>query len=98
MISNRLLNIGLRGSALLMRFVLLLSLARLLEPSQVGLYGLLSATVLYVAGAAGLGYSMYSAREVAAADLTERTPIIRDQAVFGVLAYVVVVPLSLLLF
>ena len=94
MILIRLLNVGLRGATLLLKFVLLFSLARLLEPGQVGLYGLLAATVLYMAGVAGLGYSLYATREIAAADVDERTPIIRDQAVFCVLAYVFVLPLS----
>lgn len=98
MILIRLLNVGLRGATLLLKFVLLFSLARLLEPGQVGLYGLLAATVLYMAGVAGLGYSLYATREIAAADVDERTPIIRDQAVFCALAYVLVLPLSLLLF
>ena len=98
MILMRLLNVGMRGVTLLLKFVLLFSLARLLEPSEVGLYGLLAATVLYTAGIAGLGYSMYANREVAAADPNERTWIIRDQAVFCGLAYVLVLPLTLLLF
>ena len=98
MILIRLLNIGMRGATLLLKFVLLFSLARLLEPSQVGLYGLFAAVALFLAGVAGLGYSMYATREIAAADVDRRTAIIRDQAVFCVLAYVLVLPLSLLLF
>jgi O-antigen/teichoic acid export membrane protein len=98
MIHIRLLSYGLRGLALLLRFVLLFVLARLLEPAQLGLYGLLSATVLFTAGIAGLGYSLFAAREVAATDIHERTPIIRDTAVFCALAYILILPLSLPLF
>jgi O-antigen/teichoic acid export membrane protein len=98
MIPIRLLNIGMRGATLLLKFALLFLLARLLEPEQVGMYGLLAAAVLYTAGVAGLGYSMYATREVAAAEIDERTRIIRDQAVFCAIAYVLILPLSLLLF
>ena len=95
---TRLLNIGLRGGTLALKFVLLFSLARLLEPADVGMYGLLAATVLFTAGVAGLGYSLYATRELAAADPGLRTPIIRDHALFCILAYGVVGPLSLVLF
>lgn len=95
---TRLLNIGLRGGALALKFVLLFSLARLLAPADVGLYGLLAATVLFTAGIAGLGYSLYATRELAAADAGLRTSIIRDHALFCVIAYGVVAPLSLVLF
>ena len=44
---NKLANIGLRGITLASKFALLLVLAKYLEPSDVGLYGLIAVTVAY---------------------------------------------------
>jgi hypothetical protein len=46
----RLINISLRGMTLVSKFLLIFFLAGFLEPKELGLYGLLAATI---------GYSMY---------------------------------------
>lgn len=81
-----------------MKFVLLFVLARVLEPVEVGLYGLMFAAVTYGAGIAGLGFCKFANREVAALDDASRTVLLRDQAVFYALAYLAVVPAAWLLF
>ena len=95
---NRIFNVGLRGLTLAMKFVLLFALGRMLEPTQVGLYGLMFAAVTYGAGIAGFGFCKYANREVAALDDASRTVLLRDQAVFYALAYIAVLPAVWLVF
>lgn len=51
---TRLINLNLRTVTLLSKFALIFVLAKLLEPAEVGLYGLLAATVAL--GFMALGY------------------------------------------
>jgi O-antigen/teichoic acid export membrane protein len=80
------------------KFVLIFALARFLEPADVGLYGLMFATITYVQFALGLDFYQYANRELLGADRHLWTSILRDQGVFFLLCYAVVLPLSFLLF
>lgn len=55
---ERLLNLVLRGTTLVSKFALLFVLAKFLEPLEVGLYGLFSATIFYCLMA--LGFDFYT--------------------------------------
>lgn len=88
----------LRGIALCAKFALTFSLARFLEPADVGLYGLVFATTTYVQFALGLDFYVYANRELIGAERHRWTSMMRDQGVFLMLAYVIVLPLCLLLF
>ena len=96
--AKRLFNVGLRGFTLLVKFALLFSLARFLEPTGVGLYGLLLASVTYAVGVAGFGFCKFANREVAGAEPDARTTLLRDQLVFHALAYLIAGPLAAGLF
>lgn len=52
---DRLLNLALRGMMLAAKFLLILFLARFLEPSELGLYGLLVAAI---------GYALYKLEDI----------------------------------
>ena len=73
-------------------------LAKFLEPADVGLYGLLSATVSYVLMALGFDFYAYVTRELIAADHRQWASMLRDQTVFYGLTYSALLPLCLLLF
>lgn len=91
-------NMGLRGFALVAKFALLFVLARFLTPAEVGLYGLLAATVMYAQYALGFDFCKYSNREYIVAAPGLRPGILRNQAAFYLVAWAVIAPAALLLF
>jgi len=97
-IRPQLLNGLLRGFTLISRLTLLFSLARLLSPAEVGLYGLFMVSVTYAMFAVGLGFYAYSQREVLTRPRTERAGILLHHAGVTGLAYLVVLPFSGLAF
>lgn len=58
----RLLNLALRAATLFSKFALVFVLAKFLETSEVGLYGLLAATISYVLFALGFDFYTFSTR------------------------------------
>ena len=67
-LSKRFLNLVLRGSTLASKFALIFVLAKFLEPAEVGLYGLFSATIFYCLMALGFDFYTYSTREIIVSD------------------------------
>ena len=96
--ANRAFNVMLRGVTLGAKFALILCLARFLEPADVGLYGLVFATITYVQFALGLDFYVFANREMIGAEPHLWTSMMRDQGVFLMLAYSIVLPFCLLLF
>jgi O-antigen/teichoic acid export membrane protein len=94
----RLSNIALRGLTLTSKFALVFFLAKLLEPDQLGLFGLLAATIGFALYVLGFEFYSYSTREILGAAPQRRLGFIRDQAAFHVVAYAVSLPLLLLVF
>lgn len=94
----RFLNLFIRLSSLALKFLLLISLAKLLEPSAVATYGLLLASVTFMGGIAGLGFSKYSNREIARSDTAIKSRLIKDQYVFFMLSFLAVAPISSIAF
>jgi hypothetical protein len=97
-LASRAFNVLLRGIALGAKFALLFSLARFLEPVDVGMYGLIVATTTYVQFALGLDFYVFANRELIGADRQLWSGMLRDEGVFFVLAYLVVLPVCCLLF
>lgn len=96
--NKRLLNLALRGSTLVSKFALVFMLAKFLEPADVGLYGLLAATIGYVLMGLGFDFYTYSTRELINTSQAQWAAMLRDQAVFYVITYGVLMPLCLLVF
>ncbi|MDN5873138.1 MAG: hypothetical protein L0H29_01985 [Sinobacteraceae bacterium] len=91
-------NIGLRGLALGSKFVLLFFLARFLPPAQIGLYGLVTASISYGVMTLGLDFYTYATRQMLSNDRNLWATYIRDQtAAYGVV-YFFELPLFLFLF
>ncbi|GAB3630717.1 hypothetical protein GCM10027421_00700 [Microbacterium shaanxiense] len=96
--ARRLIPVGLRLSALGMRFLLIFFLARLLPVEDVGLYSLLLATISFVVFIFGFDFYTYSTRQIIRDDGRQRRAFIRSQAVLSVILYGVVSPILVVLF
>lgn len=94
----RLANVSLRGLTLLSKFILLFFLAKFLRPADVGMYGLLAASIGYALYALGLEFYNFACREMIGTDRRNWLGMIRDQVVVYSLMYVAVLPLSLVVF
>lgn len=73
----------LRALTLASRFLLSLLLARMLSPAEMGLYGLLTATLAFALLAVGLEFYSYTLRELVPATPERQARIIADQMVLG---------------
>lgn len=89
---SRLINIGLRGITLASKFLFVFFLAKFLDPHDVGLYGLLTATVGYGIYIVGLEFYTFSSRELIAAAPDERRFILANQLVLYIGWYVLSIP------
>jgi O-antigen/teichoic acid export membrane protein len=93
-----LLNVGLRGVTLLSKFILLFFLAKYLEPDKVGLYGLVTATISYAFYFLGFEFYTFSNREIVKSHLENWAPILKSQAYFTAIMYLLLTPFLILIF
>ena len=91
-------NLFLRGLSLVSRFVLIVYIGKYLSTSELGVFGLFSTTVTLALLLLGLDFYTYNTREILCKSDSERLPLIRDQFVFHLLTYVVLLPLLLIVF
>ena len=91
-------NVSLRALTLVSKFALLFLLAKFLEPREVGMFGLLAATIGYALYVVGFEFYTYSTRAIIGANPGERLGLVKNQAAFHVATYVVALPLLLLVF
>lgn len=96
--SARLLNVSIRVLVLISRFLFVFALAKLLEPSQVGQYGLLVAAVGYSLYFVGLDFYSYTSRQVAGGDRSLWGRYIKSQTALSGLLYFVFLPFFLIIF
>ncbi|MBN8441476.1 MAG: hypothetical protein J0M28_07220 [Thauera sp.] len=95
---RQMLGLALRGATLVSRFLLIFALAKLLEPAEVGVFGLLTVTISYALLVLGFDFHMHAVRNLVASDRANWSALLRDQCVFYGLAYLVLMPFGLLLF
>lgn len=94
----RLINVGLRGFTLLSKFLLIFVLAKYLEPRDLGLYGLVVATVAYAMYPLGFDFYTYSTRELLKRERSEWGKLLKSQAFLHFTLYSVFLPLLALVF
>lgn len=94
----RSLNLGLRSVTLASRFILIFFLARFLEPSELGLYGLVVATIAYALFFLGLDFYTYTTRELISLDVSEWGKIIKNHSALTLVLYGLFLPFFLVLF
>jgi O-antigen/teichoic acid export membrane protein len=94
----RLVNIALRGMTLGSKFLLIFFLARFLTPAELGLYGLLAATIGYALYLLGLDFYTYTTRELLKRPREQWGGLLKDQGALIVVLYAIFLPLLLLIF
>ena len=98
MLTTSLLNLALRGLTLTSKFLLMVFLARYLQPEEVGIYGLMTTTITTAIFLLGFDFHIFSTRELLAKGVTNQARLLRDQAVFHALVYGLALPFLLLVF
>lgn len=96
--SIKALNVAIRGTTLGCRFLFIFFLAKLLTPSEVGLYGLVTATVGYALFLVGLDFYTYTTRELGAHERSVWGGLVRNQAALSLVLYILVLPALSLIF
>lgn len=92
--STRLLNLSLHGATLATRFLFVFFLAKYLSPSDVGYYGLFTATVGYSLYFVGLDFYTYVTREMIKTPMGERGRLLKGQAALAGILYVLFLPIA----
>lgn len=96
--SQRLINVALRGMTLASKFLLIFFLARFLEPAELGLYGLLTATIGYALYLLGFDFYAFTTRELLRRERSEWGGLLKDQGALSAVLYAVFLPLLCLVF
>ena len=95
---ERLLNVALRGLSMGSRFLLIFAIAKLLEPAELGLFGLMLATVSFGVLVVGADYYTYSQRELLARPPEQWSFVIQHQIKAQIILYGLLLPLQLFIF
>ncbi|QKS82242.1 lipopolysaccharide biosynthesis protein [Pseudomonas bijieensis] len=91
-------NVAIRGLTLVSKFLLIFFLARFLEPAELGIYGLLAATVGYSLYFLGFDFYTYSTRELLKRERHEWGGLLKAQGALTLMLYVIFLPLLSLVF
>jgi len=88
----------LRLSTMGVRFSLVFFLAKFLDPEDVGLYGLIAASLTYSIFVVGVDFYTFSIREIAGANLSDVGGYIKNQFALSVFLYLLYFPFAAILF
>lgn len=91
-------NMLLRGTTLASKFALVVYLAKILVPDQLGVYGIFTATISYALYLCGLDFYTYSQREMMSLPRVKWGKIVYNQFAFYGVLYLVIMPILLLIF
>jgi len=91
----RLLNISIRGISMLSRFLLIIVLAKLLTPADLGIFGLLVAGIGFAVLFVGFDYYSYSNREILSVKKEHWVRIIYNQIYAYVPLYLLFIPIAM---
>lgn len=97
-IPARAVNVCLRAATLGCKFLLIFVLARLLEPAEVGLYGLIVATIGYALYLLGFDFYTFTTREILRLPASAWGGLLKDQAALTLILYGIFLPLLCLVF
>lgn len=96
--AERLLSVALRGMTLASKFMLIFLLARFLEPAELGIYGLLVATIGYALYLLGFDFYSFTTRELLKCDRSEWGGVLKGQVAVSAILYMIFLPLLSLIF
>ncbi|MCF5910119.1 hypothetical protein K3H35_15155 [Aeromonas veronii] len=91
-------NVFIRGLTLISKFALLFLLARYLDVDELGLYGLVAATITYSIYLLGLEFYTYSTRELIKSPLSKRWGLIKSQFCLYSITYPIIFSLISVIF
>lgn len=89
---HRMANLSLRCLTMASKFLLLFMLARVLEPREVGLYGLLAASIGYALFLVGFDFYTYTTREIIRHDRSHWGALLKNQCGLLTVLYVIFLP------
>lgn len=95
-IATRILNITLHFGTLGSRFLLFFFLAKFLDPTSMGYYGLFAAAVGYAIYFVGFDFYIYAIREIINAKSERRGALLKSQAALCGLLYLIFFPFALI--
>ncbi|EFT9412792.1 oligosaccharide flippase family protein, partial [Salmonella enterica] len=90
-------SVVLRGFTLLTKFIFIILLARFLQASDLGLYGLISAAVGYGIFVVGFEFYTYSTREIINSHKETLFFILKNQVLFYLISYTLCIPVFIIL-
>lgn len=93
-VATKVFNIGIRATTLVCRFLFIFFLAKFLTPSEVGLYGLVTASVAYALYFVGLDFYTFTTRELASRSRFEWGGLLKNQASLSGVLYLIVLPVT----
>ena len=94
----RLLNMSIRAISMLSKFLLLVYLAKLLPTADLGIYGLLVASIGFAVLFLGFDYYTYSNRELLSVSKDEWSSVIVNQIYAYLPLYIIFIPIAFLLY
>ncbi|SDH58614.1 Membrane protein involved in the export of O-antigen and teichoic acid [Pseudomonas panipatensis] len=94
----RIFSLSLRILTMASKFLLVFLLARFLAPAELGVFGLLSATIGYALYLLGFDFYTFTTREIAKHDMSQWGGLLKCQAAISLLLYLIVLPLLTLIF
>lgn len=95
---TRALNIALRGLSMGCRLLLIFVLAKILTPAELGLFGLMLATISLSVLIVGADYYTYAHREMLARPVEKWSFVIQHQIKAQFLLYIVLIPAQIFIF
>ncbi len=90
--------VAIRAIGLVAKFLLVLCLVRYFQPSELGLYGIITAMVAYALFFLGMEFYNYTSRALVGASPITQAAIIRDQFVLYAIIFLFMSPLFYLVF
>lgn len=95
---SKMSNLSIRLVTLASRFLFVFFVAKLLAPSDLGLYGLVTAAIGYSLYLLGLDFYTYTTRELLNNERREWGGILKNQVALSLILYSLVLPILLLVF
>jgi len=92
------INLLLRGLSILGKLLILIFITKYLSVEELGVYGLFITSITLVLYLLGMDFYMFNTREILAKKYLDRLQLIRDQFIFHLIMYVLILPLLFILF
>ncbi len=98
MLYTSMINMGLRAITLVSKFLLILFMGKYMSIVDIGTYGLFTVTCTLLLNLVGFNFYSYNTRELINSHKKNHAVMLRDQAVFHLIAYAFTLPLIPLIF